>query len=306
MNDGADVGLDLTGGWYDAGDHVKFGHPMTYSAAQLAWAVYEYRGAFEQSGQLDIILDEIKWALDYFIKSHPEPNVFYYDCGYGESDHSVWVPPEVVHMFTERASFKIDTTTPGSDVAGMASAAFTLGSLIFQPTDPAYSAVLMQHAVELFTFADTYRGINPLDNFYKSGGYLDDLTWAAIWLYIATGEQTYLDKALSYMPIETLGGHHTHCWDDVSYGAAMKIAQVTKDPAYIAMVESNLARALAVATAKDTNLLLMSFTRPICIILIILVVLSLLTPYLSSRAAGKRAKELKLARADVGETMETE
>ena len=72
------------------------------------------------------------------------------------------------------------------------------------------------------------------------------------------------------------------------------------------MVESNLARALAVASAKNTNLLLMSFTRPICIILIILVILSLMTPYLSSRAAGKRAKELRSAKADVEETMETE
>jgi putative tricarboxylic transport membrane protein len=72
------------------------------------------------------------------------------------------------------------------------------------------------------------------------------------------------------------------------------------------MVEANLARALSVASAKSTNLLFMSFTRPICIILIILVILSLLTPYLSARAAGKRAKELRSAKADVEETMETE
>ena len=89
LTDGADVGLDLTGGWADAGDGVKFGLPMAYSAAQLGWAVYEYRSAFDQAGQLDIILDEIKWATDYFIKANPSPNLLYYDCGYGESDHSV-------------------------------------------------------------------------------------------------------------------------------------------------------------------------------------------------------------------------
>ena len=32
VNDGADVGLDLSGGWYDAGDHVKFGLPMASAA----------------------------------------------------------------------------------------------------------------------------------------------------------------------------------------------------------------------------------------------------------------------------------
>ena len=36
LNDGADVGRDLTGGWYDAGDHVKFGLPMAGSVTMLA------------------------------------------------------------------------------------------------------------------------------------------------------------------------------------------------------------------------------------------------------------------------------
>ncbi|WP_200801287.1 glycoside hydrolase family 9 protein, partial [Clostridium sp. Marseille-P2415] len=41
LSDGSDAGLDLTGGWYDAGDHVKFNLPMAYSTAMLAWSVYE-------------------------------------------------------------------------------------------------------------------------------------------------------------------------------------------------------------------------------------------------------------------------
>jgi len=37
LTDGADVGLNLSGGWFDAGDHVKFGFPMAASATMLAW-----------------------------------------------------------------------------------------------------------------------------------------------------------------------------------------------------------------------------------------------------------------------------
>ena len=45
MQDGADVGRDLTGGWYDAGDHVKFGLPMAATATMLAWGIVDYRNA---------------------------------------------------------------------------------------------------------------------------------------------------------------------------------------------------------------------------------------------------------------------
>ena len=55
MEDGQDVGLDLTGGWYDAGDHVKFNLPMSYSSTMLAWSVYEDKESYVNSGQLKYI-----------------------------------------------------------------------------------------------------------------------------------------------------------------------------------------------------------------------------------------------------------
>ncbi|KAI0211367.1 hypothetical protein LSAT2_003807 [Lamellibrachia satsuma] len=68
---------DLTGGWYDAGDYVKFGLPMAYSVTMLAWGMIEYRDAYSAAGELAYGLDCIKWPLDYFIKAHVADNKFY-------------------------------------------------------------------------------------------------------------------------------------------------------------------------------------------------------------------------------------
>ncbi|KAL2939098.1 Endoglucanase 5 [Bienertia sinuspersici] len=38
MHDGYAQGVDLVGGYYDAGDHVKFGLPMAFSVTMMAWA----------------------------------------------------------------------------------------------------------------------------------------------------------------------------------------------------------------------------------------------------------------------------
>ncbi|MEN9870916.1 MAG: hypothetical protein RLZZ171_1904, partial [Cyanobacteriota bacterium] len=52
-NDGKDVGLDLAGGYFDAGDHIKFIQPMAFSNTMLAWGGADYKEAYAQSGQLD-------------------------------------------------------------------------------------------------------------------------------------------------------------------------------------------------------------------------------------------------------------
>lgn len=40
--DNAYEGHSVTGGWYDAGDNVKFNFPMAWTAAVLGWGVYEF------------------------------------------------------------------------------------------------------------------------------------------------------------------------------------------------------------------------------------------------------------------------
>src|SRR5215510_4572479 len=95
MQDGADVGRDLRGGWYDAGDHVKFGFAMASSATMLAWGGVDYRAAFESKGQLVHLQNNLRFVNDYFIKAHTAPNELWGQVGAGGSDHSWWGPAEV-------------------------------------------------------------------------------------------------------------------------------------------------------------------------------------------------------------------
>ena len=153
MNDGSDVGVNLTGGWYDAGDHVKFGFPMASTATLLAWGAVEYRAAYQSSGQLTALLNNLRYVNDYFIKAHPSANVLYGQVGNGGADHAFWGPPEVMSM--ARPAYKIDATCGGSDLAGETAAAMAASSIVFRPTDAAYADTLLTHARQLYSFAET-------------------------------------------------------------------------------------------------------------------------------------------------------
>lgn len=64
--------MNLIGGYYDAGDNVKFGWPMAFSITLLSWAAVEYRT--DQHLQL---LQAIRWGTDFIIKSHTSPTTLY-------------------------------------------------------------------------------------------------------------------------------------------------------------------------------------------------------------------------------------
>ncbi|GAA5073349.1 glycoside hydrolase family 9 protein [Thermocatellispora tengchongensis] len=244
LDDGKDVGLDLTGGWYDAGDHVKFGLPMAFSTTMLAWGAVEYRSAYSSSGQLTHLLNNLRFVNDYFIKAHPSPNVLYGQVGNGGADHAWWGPAEAMQM--SRPAYKIDASCGGSDLAGETAAAMAASSMVFRPTDPQYADTLLTHARQLYTFADTVRQkysecITDARGYYNSwSGYHDELVWGAIWLHRATGEAAYLTKAESYY--DNLGNEPqtstksykwTVAWDDKSYGAYVLLHKLTGKQRYL-------------------------------------------------------------------------
>lgn len=71
------VQVDLVGGYYDAGDNVKFGLPMAFTVTMLSWGVIEYGQEIADAGEYQHALEAIKWGTDYFIKAHTHPNVLW-------------------------------------------------------------------------------------------------------------------------------------------------------------------------------------------------------------------------------------
>ncbi|XP_037070229.1 endoglucanase 13-like [Pollicipes pollicipes] len=221
LGDSGDDGEDLTGGYYDAGDHVKFGFPMAGMTTVLAWGALDFADGYAAAGQTGYVLDAIRWATDYFVKCHVAPTIFYGQVGNGSIDHDWWGRPEEMAM--PRPAHKITASTPGSELAGETAAALAAASLVFRPSDLNYADTLLAHARQLYSFADTHRGeyhksITDAENFYKSwSGYGDELAWAAAWLYRATQEASFLTRASGFS------------WDDKRAGAQVLLYQLTGD-----------------------------------------------------------------------------
>jgi len=231
LTDGKEAGLDLSKGMYDAGDHIKFTFPMAFTATVLAWSVLEYGDQMSAAKQLDPALDALKWITDFLIAAHPSDNVLYIQVGDPDLDHNCWERPET--MTEKRPLTQINKKSPGSDVAAEAAAAMAAASMVFKSSDTTYSDVLLQHAQKLFTFADTYRGLSSetypkLQDFYNSTGYVDELLWAASWLYHATGDQTYL----SYVTVQNgktyaeWGRPTWFSWDDKNPGTQVLLSRL--------------------------------------------------------------------------------
>ncbi|KAL0351776.1 UNVERIFIED_CONTAM: Endoglucanase 10 [Sesamum calycinum] len=232
LQDGSEAKLDLSKGMYDAGDHMKFGFPMAFTATVLSWAILEYGDQMQVVDQLEPARSSLKWITDYLINAHPSENVLYIQVGNPKLDHSCWNRPE--DMKGKRPLRQVNTSAPGTDVAAETAAALASASLVFKSVDSTYASSLLKHAKQLFAFADKYRksysiSIPEVRSFYNSTGYGDELLWAAGWLYHATGEKSYFEYATG-KTAEAYGnwGNPTwFSWDNKLAGAQVLLSRVS-------------------------------------------------------------------------------
>ncbi|KAF6139641.1 hypothetical protein GIB67_033645 [Kingdonia uniflora] len=171
---------NLVGGFYDAGDAIKFNFPSSFAMTMLSWSVIEYSGKYEAAGELNHVKEIIKWGTDYILKT------------FNSSADTI----------DKIAAQDIDYPRPVyechscSDLAAEMAAALAASSIVFKD-DKVYSKKLVHGATTLFKFSRSQRGrYSPTGSdpsiFYNSTSYWDEYLWGGAWMYYATGNSSYL------------------------------------------------------------------------------------------------------------------
>ncbi len=142
-----------------AGDHVKFTLPMASATTQLLWGAITWKQAYVDAGQLDWMVDCVRWATDYFVDSWDNDNQeLLVQIGDGVADHDYWGRAEQMTMY--RPAFKVTPSNPGSDVAGEVAAALAAAYIFYKdiPGQEAKAAEALINARQIFDFAFFNRG----------------------------------------------------------------------------------------------------------------------------------------------------
>ena len=237
----------IPGGWFDAGDHFKFTLTIAYTAAVMAWGLHQFGGGIAKAGLTEKYTNNLKWGLDYLVKADQGGKVVG-TIGADGFDHSWWGSPELylrkMKLATKYEERPYDVISCTSTVA-LSAAALAAGYVALK--DASY----LSHAKSLYEAANGTRNNKDQgmqSSYYPASDYFDELFYAANWLYIATGDQKYLDDCESdfipNFPTEQQSSDRKYtwgfCWDDHSQAAALLYAINTGKEEWIEQVTRHL------------------------------------------------------------------
>jgi endoglucanase len=221
--------VDVEGGWFDAGDYIKFVHTAAFVEVPMQLALRDDASLFTNGGP--DFRAEAKFGLRWLLKMiDVNRGVVYYQVGIGNgglgylSDHDVWRLPEVddglkgraYAYLTHRPVFRVGppgTPIPPS-IAGRMAAAFGLCSQIFARTDQAFADRCLRAGEAAFALADTSHTTNHTtapSGYYPEGQmWRDDMELGAVELHLAVRGAATLPTGLPVTDPATYLGDAAH------------------------------------------------------------------------------------------------
>jgi endoglucanase len=219
----ADVdGLDLSGGWYDAGDHGKYVTSGALPASMLLAAHERYPGLPLPPGPS--VLDEARWQVDWLVRMQVPPDRPHAGLAYHRLHDEIWTPlPMWPHLDRARRVVHPPSTTAAFQLAAAAAHAARFVPAYLPAARRAWRAALREPALLAPDDAGAHGG-GP----YPDADPSDDAYWAATELFLTTGEAEFRDAVLrSRRHRSPLGAVE---WDDLTAYARIELALATDLP----------------------------------------------------------------------------
>lgn len=211
--------IDLLGGWYDAGDYIKFTLTTAYST-YLMLLSYEMNPTLFQNNkkysksELNDLLDEAKWGLDYLMKTMPTGE-FIIQVGSADDHKQGDRLPNHDELDGTRQAYSAFSPTQ----MGYTAAALALGAKIFAREGKTEESKNYQTMAEKIVDAATYFEKpawveDGWEKFYYDQTPNDNMELAAIELFLLTNEVHYLSKAEKYA--QKAGAAYWYSWGSIN------------------------------------------------------------------------------------------
>ncbi|WP_159621051.1 glycoside hydrolase family 9 protein [Ruania rhizosphaerae] len=242
-----DYTLDVTGGWYDAGDHGKYVVNGGIATWQLlsTWERARQEGGEsalsdgslaipEQGNGVPDILDEARWSLEFLLAMQVPEGEPLAGMVHHKVQDATWTGlPLLPHADPEPRQLHRPSTAATLNLAAVAAQ----GARVYQSIDPEFAAELLAAARTAYAAAED----NPVllapqaDGEEGGGAYADDdvsdeFYWAAAELFLTTNESNYrdavLDHPLHVADVFTAGGFY---WGDMAMPARLDLARFGED-----------------------------------------------------------------------------
>ena len=215
--------LDASGGWWDAGDYLKFVETHSYTVALMLAGVRDFPGQMGSGSSASNFTSEARFGLDWLQKMWADSSqTLYYQVGVGSGghnftgDHDIWRLPQAddnwqgcVAPFQYICHRPVFLNTAGGsgasispNIAGRLAADLGLCYKVFAASDSAYANQCLLSAEHVFDLANTAPSGNLLTvgpyDFYPEVEWRDDMELGATELYFALQGATNLPAGLPH------------------------------------------------------------------------------------------------------------
>ena len=201
--------IDASGGWWDAGDYMKFVETHSYTVALMLVGVRDFPNQMGAGSATSNFTAEAKFGLDWLQKMWDDNSkTFYYQVAVASGghnyvgDHDIWRLPQVddnyqncISPFEFICNRPVFINTAGGagasispNLAGRMAASFAVCYQVFKVSNPTYADQCLLSAEHIFDLANTapttLLTTGPHD-FYPETEWRDDLELGATELYFA-------------------------------------------------------------------------------------------------------------------------